>query len=76
MGGNLYQRSTASGPATAAKSGSAGQIVQGSLEQSNVSLISQMTDLMLVERAYQFNSKAVQTADAMWTMANDLYQGG
>ncbi|MDA8335202.1 MAG: flagellar basal-body rod protein FlgF [Peptococcaceae bacterium] len=71
MGGNLYQATPASG--LAARSGT-GRIVQGSLEQSNVSLIGQMTDLITVERAYQFDSKAVQTVDAMWTLANGLYQ--
>jgi len=71
LGDGMYQAGTASGAASA---NGAGRIVSGALEQSNVSLVTQMADLMLVERTYQFNAKAVQTADAMWSMANDLYQ--
>ena len=71
LGDGLYQAGTASGTAS---SNGAGRIVAGSLEQSNVSLIGQMADLMVVERSYQFDGKAVQTADSMWLMANGLYR--
>jgi len=72
LGDGMYQAGTASGTAS---SNGGGRIVPGALEQSNVSLVTQMADLMLVERSYQFDGKAVQTADSMWSMANDLYQG-
>jgi len=58
------------------RSAAAGRIIQGALEQSNVNLVRQMADLILIERCYQFNGQAVQTVDAMWSMANGLYQGG
>jgi len=77
MGGNLYQSTAASGTARSGTpgTGGTGQLVQGSLEQSNVSLVREMADMMVVERTYEFNSRAVQAADSMWSMANNLHTG-
>jgi flagellar basal-body rod protein FlgG len=49
-----------------------GQVRSGFLEQSNVDLTTQMTDLMQAQRALDLNAKAVQTADQMMGIANNL----
>lgn len=49
-----------------------GSIRQGHLEMSNVDLPQEMTDLIQVQRAYQLNSRSIQTVDAMMGMANNL----
>jgi len=47
--------------------------IQGqSLEQSNVDLATQMTDLMQVQRAYQLNARLVSDGDQMWGIANSI----
>ncbi len=67
LGDNLLQATTASGNATTANPGDPGIGVlrQGYLESSNVNIIQQITDLISAQRAYEMNSKAVQTADQM-----------
>jgi len=45
---------------------------QGFLEQSNVTLADEMTDLLLVQRAFQLNSRAITSSDTMMGMANSL----
>ncbi|WP_058300337.1 flagellar hook-basal body protein [Gorillibacterium timonense] len=45
---------------------------QGWLEQSNVSMADEMADLMLVQRAYQLNARALTSADTMMNLANNL----
>lgn len=45
---------------------------QGMLEQSNVDLASEMTELTLMQRSYQFNAKSVQFADQMMGLVNGL----
>lgn len=47
-------------------------IRQGYVEMSNVNLSSEMTDLIAVQRAFQFNSKGIQAVDEMWSMINNL----
>ncbi|MFI3210767.1 MAG: flagellar hook-basal body complex protein [Peptostreptococcaceae bacterium] len=47
-------------------------IHQGHVEMSNVRLEQEMTNLILAQRAFQFNSKGIQAADEMWSMANNL----
>lgn len=48
------------------------RVIQGSLEQSNVELSQEMTDLIMAQRAYQLSSRVVQTADEMEKQANNL----
>ncbi|TDF93528.1 flagellar hook-basal body protein [Paenibacillus piri] len=45
---------------------------QGFLENSNVALADEMTDLLLVQRAFQLNSKAITSSDTMMGLANNL----
>jgi len=47
-------------------------IRQGFLEQSNVSLTDEMTELMTVQRAYQLNARAITSSDTMMNLTNNL----
>lgn len=49
-----------------------GGIRQGFLEQSNVQVVEEMVQLITAQRAYEVSSKAVQTADDMLGVANNL----
>ncbi len=49
-----------------------GQLRQGFLELSNVRLVEEMTDLITAQRAYEANSKTIQTADNMLQTVNSL----
>lgn len=74
LGRNLYDRTESSGEATAGDPGQDGfgTISQLFLEMSNVSAIDEMVKMIVGQRAYEINSKAIQTADAMLQMANNL----
>ena len=47
-------------------------IMQGYLELSNVDIATEMTDMLMTQRAFQLSSSALKTADEMWQMANNL----
>ncbi|MFQ6008344.1 MAG: flagellar basal-body rod protein FlgG [Candidatus Zixiibacteriota bacterium] len=49
-----------------------GQIDQGYLEMSNVKVVDEMVNMIVAQRAYEMNSKAIQTADDMAAIANNL----
>jgi flagellar basal-body rod protein FlgG len=74
MGSNLYQQTTASGSPELGTPGSSGfgTLQQGYLEESNVSVVQQMVNMIVAQRAYEVNSKAVQAADEMMQMSNNL----
>ncbi len=74
LGRNLYDETDASGSATAGNPGEdgAGTISQNFLEMSNVNVVDEMVKMIVGQRAYEINSKAIQTADAMLQMANSL----
>ncbi|HEY3799441.1 MAG TPA: flagellar basal-body rod protein FlgG [Caulobacteraceae bacterium] len=71
MGNNLFTESGASGPATAGNPGATGYgvVMQGYTEASNVDPVSEITDLIVAQRAYEMNSKVVTTADQMLSTA-------
>jgi flagellar basal-body rod protein FlgG len=74
MGHNLYKETSASGTAelgNPAENGF-GEVQQGALELSNVSVVQEMVNLILAQRAYEVNSKAVQAADEMMQQSNNL----
>lgn len=48
------------------------EIRQGYLEQSNVNLSDEMTELVMVQRAFQLNARALSSADQMMNLANNL----
>lgn len=49
-----------------------GQIQTGYLEMSNVNLATEMTDLIIAQRAYSMNLKSIQTADENMAIVNSL----
>ncbi len=55
---------------------SAGKLVQGSLEQSNVSQVAALTDLIEAQRTYEMNAKIVQAQDKILDATNNMYRGG
>lgn len=67
VGGNLYAATTASGQAVINNTTnlSNNSIASDSLEQSNVDLGTQLTQLITVQEAYEANSKTITTADGM-----------
>ncbi len=71
-GGNLYVATAASGEAIVPDDGSAGLVLQGSLETSNVQVVEEMINLITAQRAYEMSSKIIQTADQMSELANNL----
>ncbi|GAA9011793.1 flagellar basal-body rod protein FlgG [Helicobacter pylori] len=74
MGDNLFSITNASGEAIVGNPDSQGlgKLRQGFLELSNVRLVEEMTDLITAQRAYEANSKSIQTADAMLQTVNSL----
>jgi flagellar basal-body rod protein FlgG len=74
MGHNLYTETTASGTAQLGEptANGLGELQQGYLELSNVSVVQEMVNLILAQRAYEVNSKAVQAADQMMQDSNNL----
>lgn len=74
LGNNLWGASDASGRPQALTPGSneVGKLVQGFLEASNVQTVEEMISLIVAQRAYEINSKAVQSADEMMALANNL----
>jgi flagellar basal-body rod protein FlgG len=74
LGRNLYRETTASGQAeqgNPAQNGF-GSLAQGYLEMSNVKVVEEMVGMIIAQRAYEVNSKAVQAADEMMGQANNL----
>ena len=48
------------------------EVRQGYLENSNVQVADEMVNLIITQRAYELNSKAIQAADSMMQQANEL----
>jgi flagellar basal-body rod protein FlgG len=73
-GHNLYTTTAASGTPELGTPGQNGfgELQQNSLELSNVSVVQEMVNLILAQRAYEVNSKAVQAADQMMQQSNNL----
>jgi len=65
LGGNAFGQTAASGLAQVgtADTGRYGQIVSGALEQSNVNLANEFTNLIVAQRAFEANSRGITTAD-------------
>ena len=66
-GENLYIETDASGPANFAQPGldGAGLILQNYVESSNVNVAEELVNMIVAQRAYEMNSKAIQTSDQM-----------
>lgn len=74
LGRNLLGPSAASGEAQRVKPGErgAGSLSQGYLENSNVQAVEEMVDMISTQRAYELNSKVIQTADQMLQKLTNL----
>jgi len=74
LGQNLYVATEASGDEITGVPGedSLGLISQGFLEMSNVNVVEEMVKMIISQRAYEMNSKAIQTADQMIETVNQL----
>ena len=74
MAGNMYQHTGASGSPITNIPGqdNAGDIIQGSLENSNVSIMTEMTNLIKAQRVYEMNSKVMSIADQMLQTVNSI----
>ncbi|MGM0607159.1 MAG: flagellar basal-body rod protein FlgG [Candidatus Muiribacteriota bacterium] len=74
-GRNLYTETVASGAPTGPGVpgfGGLGTIQQGYLEMSNVKVVEEMVQMIVAQRAYETNSKAIQTSDQMLGIASGL----
>ncbi len=67
IGKNLLKESSASGQEFEGIPGEQGfgKVQQGFLEMSNVQIVEEMVNMIVAQRAYEFNSKAIQTSDSM-----------
>jgi len=74
IGANVFKPTAASGDPTEGTPGQEGfgTVAQGILEMSNVKIVEEMVNLIIAQRAYEVNSKAIQTADEMLNTANNL----
>jgi flagellar basal-body rod protein FlgG len=74
LGRNLFKETTASGPAETGNPDESGMgsLQQGYLEMSNVKVVEEMVNMIVAQRAYEVNSKAVQAADEMMQTSNNL----
>jgi flagellar basal-body rod protein FlgG len=74
IGGNLYKTTPASGEEIAGQPGIGGMAKthQGFLEMSNVKVVEEMVNMIVAQRAYETNSKAIQTSDNMLGIAIGL----
>ena len=74
LGRNLYKESPASGPPETGNPGENGfgELQQGYLEMSNVKVVEEMVKLIMAQRAYEVNSRAIQAADEMMQQSNNL----
>jgi len=75
LGNSLYQPTDASGDPTVGIPGGPegmGSLLQGFVEQSNVSVVQEFINLIVAQRGYEANSKVVQAADNMYQNINNV----
>jgi flagellar basal-body rod protein FlgG len=74
VGDNMYQETPASGTPQDGLPGvdGAGDLQQGNLEQSNVDSVTEITNLIAAQRAYEMNSKVIAAADQMLSTTSNL----
>jgi flagellar basal-body rod protein FlgG len=73
-GANLYAETPSSGTPTPLTPGSAGAgvLVHGALERSNVQTVDELVGLIVAQRSYEVNSRAIQVSDEMLQQANQI----
>lgn len=74
LGGNLYEETPASGTPESGSPGEEGfgSVLQGYTETSNVNIVEEMVNLIIAQRAYEINSKSIQTSDEMLQNINQM----
>lgn len=74
VGKNLFSPTNSSGQPTQARPGTEGMgyLSQGELEASNVNIVDEMVNMISAQRAYETNSKVVQTSDQMMQTAVNI----
>ena len=74
VGDNLLMETPASGNPITANPGQPGfgSIMQYALENSNVNIVSEITNLLTAQRAYEMNSKVIRSTDEMMQTVNQL----
>ncbi|NLD56335.1 MAG: flagellar basal-body rod protein FlgG [Burkholderiaceae bacterium] len=73
-GQNVFLETDASGTPTLATPGvnGAGMVQQGYVETSNVNVVEELVAMIQTQRAYEINSKAIQTSDQMLAKVSQL----
>ena len=73
-GGNLFLQTAASGAAQVGAPGAPGfgSIMQGFVETSNVNVVSEMTNLITAQRAYEMNSRVISASDDMLSTVTQM----
>jgi flagellar basal-body rod protein FlgG len=76
IGDNLYLETPASGPAQTGQPSSEnfGNLQQGNLEQANVEAVSEISDLIAAQRAYEMNAKVITASDQMLQATSNLFR--
>lgn len=74
VGKNLFVPTAASGQPNSARPGSNGMgfLAQGEIESSNVNIVDEMVNMITAQRAYETNSKVIQTSDQMMQTAVNI----
>jgi flagellar basal-body rod protein FlgG len=74
IGENIHKVTSASGNAIGGRPGfdGMGKVLHKFLEMSNVEVVKEMVSMIVAQRAYELNSKAIQTSDTMLGIANGL----
>ncbi len=74
IGDNLFLETEASGSPTTESPGSSGMgdVVQYFLEMANVDAVTEISDLISAQRAYEMNSKIIQAADEMYSTTTNI----
>ena len=74
LGGTLFAATTASGEAETGAPGldGRGSLVHGFLEDSNVSVVEEMVNMIIGQRAYEANSRVIKATDEMLSQVNNL----
>jgi flagellar basal-body rod protein FlgG len=74
IGQNLFKETQSSGTAQVGtpSADGFGSLRQGFLEMSNVSMVEELVNMIVSQRAYEINSKAITTADEMLQTATQL----
>jgi flagellar basal-body rod protein FlgG len=74
IGDNLFLETSASGQAITTTPGNEGmgQLLQKNLEQSNVTAVSEISDLIAAQRAYEMNARIISAADQMLQSTSQL----